>query len=84
MTVTLSLANATNMADTIIVVPQEKPAEITDVHTEKVELYWFQGPFRMELVGTKERMDALIDHPLYQNGWWERKTRVSTTVTERL
>jgi len=75
---------ATNTPDTIVFLPQEKPVEIIDVHNDKRETYWYQGPYRTELVGSRENMEALRDHPLYQNGWWERKISVTTTVTERL
>ncbi len=80
-TITLS---ATNTPDVFVVTPQTRPAEDIDVRNDKRVNYWYCGPFRDELVGTHERMVSLMDHPLYQDGWWERKTEVTTTVIERL
>ena len=79
-------STATNVIDTIVYVPQERPAEDLDVCTDKRVTYWFHGPFLTEGPWDASAMEmAKQNFEKYrESGWWERKTAVTTTVTERL
>ena len=85
-TITIDGYSATNVIDTIVYVPQERPADDLDVSTDKHVTYWFHGPFATEGPWDASAMEqAKSSFPKYrETGWWERKTAVTTTVTERL
>lgn len=86
---TIEVAPAhTNTPDEIIFVGGvRRAAEQVEVSTGKRVLYWFKSPFTIEGPFDASGMaNAIATHERYraENCWWERKTEVITTVTERL
>lgn len=84
--VTIGAGHATNVIDTIVYLPHERPAEDLDVRTDKRVTYWFHGPFLIEGPWDASAMEAAKQSfdKYRESGWWERKTAVTTTVIERL